>query len=197
MNAVSHPNTASLVQAYPTGSSGRIDKRIQDGPVGNGITTIHHGFRFAVWRSHGTSIQVITANNNRCVYFFCSHEFVKCQSRYFSFSLTQPADPGGQSLESNFFFSQFQPALERIVLRKKTYHQFVCNCNILRIATEGHPPEGTLALTKKRTDISRNKTGKIKRIFQSFFVCACPDIIPIIKCNCAFFLQGEHFFYMK
>src|SRR3954447_7611411 len=99
MNAVTHAYTAAMMQAYPTCTACGVDQRIQQRPIGNGIAAIEHGFGFAVGACNTSGIEMIAANNNRRLHFSGAHKFIECETCFFSFTLSEPAYAGRQSLE--------------------------------------------------------------------------------------------------
>src|ERR1700693_5167305 len=84
-----------------------------------------------------------------------------------------------------------------MIFWKKLNHQFICDSNISGVSTECNPPERSFAFTKKRSDISRNKSREVKCVFKPFFESTRTDIISVIKCNGAFLLKGQHFLNVK
>ena len=63
------------------------------------------------------------------------YQFVEGQSGFLAFTLTQPTDSCGQSLECNFFFGQFQPALKSLVFGKHSCDDLICCGNIGWVST--------------------------------------------------------------
>src|SRR5205085_11141601 len=129
-------------------------------PVGDRITAVHHRVCFSIWRCDRPGVQMITPDNDRSVYLTCTHQLIKCKSRFFPFSLSQPANAGRQALECDFFSGQSQPTLQRFILRKEFCDNFIGYANIIWITAQCCPAKRTFAFTKKRPDISRNKAGK-------------------------------------
>src|SRR4030042_1214193 len=50
MLAVTNPNTATMMERNPGGTTDRIDQGVQDRPIANRIGAIQHTLRFAIWR---------------------------------------------------------------------------------------------------------------------------------------------------
>src|ERR1051326_1242507 len=113
---------------------------------------------------------MISSNYNGSFHFSVSYQFIKCKSGFLAFTLSQPADTRRQSLEGTFLLRQFEPALQRLIVRKHIGNDLISDGNIMRVAAECGPAEGTFAFAKKRTNIGRHKAGEIKCILQSFFL---------------------------
>src|SRR5215469_6160152 len=64
MQRVSNPHPAAIMDRNPARAAGRIQQRIQDGPVGHGIAAILHAFRLAVRRRHGAAVQMIPPHHD-------------------------------------------------------------------------------------------------------------------------------------
>src|SRR5574343_237041 len=193
MNGIAHSYAASMMQTYPTGTAGCIDEGIQDRPVGYRITTIHHGFSFAIGRSHGSGIEMIATDHDRRLYFSGAHQFIESKSGFFPFTLTQPADTGGKSLKSDLFLRHIEPTQQSFIIREHFTDKSIRNSNIRRIPTECCPTKRSLSFAEKRTNIGRYESGEIKRtagfetgyryiwMFLFVFCSTGPDIIAVIK----------------
>src|SRR6185312_14464506 len=103
MNAVAHSNTAAMMKAYPAGATGRIYQSIQYWPISNRIASVQHRFCFTIRTGNRSCVKMISSNYDRRFYFSGSYQFIKSKPGPFSFTLTNPTDTCGQSLESDFF----------------------------------------------------------------------------------------------
>ena len=73
MDAIANAHPAAVVQAHPCGPAHRIDERVEQRPVGNGVGAVAHGFGLAIRARHRTAIQVVTADDNGCHDSLCHH----------------------------------------------------------------------------------------------------------------------------
>src|SRR6185436_158788 len=81
--AVAHADSPAMVEAHPTGTTRGVYERIQNGPVGYGITSIRHGLGFPVGTGYRAGIQVIAPDNYGCFYFPGAHQFIECETGLF------------------------------------------------------------------------------------------------------------------
>ena len=65
MYRVANTNTSTMMQGDPRRARGCIQQRVEQRPVGDRIAAVFHRLRFAVWRGHRSTIQVVTPNHNR------------------------------------------------------------------------------------------------------------------------------------
>ena len=65
MQGVTDTDTASMMKRNPARPRRRIEQRIQNRPVGDGITSILHRFGFAIRRRHRTAVEMIAAADDR------------------------------------------------------------------------------------------------------------------------------------
>src|SRR6266545_3606917 len=80
---------------------------------------------------------------------------------------TEPADASGKPLEGDKLRSQLEPLLEEPVVRKElTQHPVDC-CDVLRVAGEHGPAEGTDASAEERPDIGRDEARVCERILDA------------------------------
>src|SRR5690606_13634094 len=112
--------------------------------------TIHHGFCFPVWAGHGSGIQVVASNYNGGFHLAFPYKSIKFQSGFFPFALSKPANPGRQTLESDFFTSHVNPAMQSYVIGKQAKNGIIRNTNIFRITAQGNPAKRSFTFAEKR-----------------------------------------------
>src|SRR5699024_6209314 len=98
MDGIPHPHTSTVMDAYPTCTAGCIDKCIQERPVRDCVTAVLHGFRFPVRGSNGTTVKMVTAEDNRCADLAVCHHFIHFQGETITISIAQPANAGREAL---------------------------------------------------------------------------------------------------
>src|SRR5690554_1369991 len=109
VDGVSHPYTATMMHRNPAGSVDGINEGIKNGPIGNGIAAILHGFSLPVGGGHRTTVQMIAANDNESLNLSLPHQLVDGQAKFNPFAIAQPANPRGQALEGDLFSSHLYP----------------------------------------------------------------------------------------
>ena len=81
-----------MVQRHPGRAAGGVKQSVEQRPVGNGVGTIAHRFRFAVRAGDGAGVKVVAANDNRRGEFAAAHHFVKRQPQLLPPLEAYPAD---------------------------------------------------------------------------------------------------------
>src|SRR5882724_11644961 len=95
------------------------------------------------------------------------HQLVDSFAHLGAFAVTEPADSRRQTLELHPVTRQTQPAIQRLVFRKKFEREIVGFANVIRIARECDPAKRPFAFAKKRTDVFRDKAGNLESVFYS------------------------------
>src|SRR5688572_19734179 len=96
---------------------------------------------------------------------------------------THPADSRWQPLKLNTLSRHIQPTVQPGIIRDQFFDFAVGSVNILRVTGQSYPAERSDTTAKKRADISRHKSRKIKRITHPTLQCHLPDIVTVIKCG--------------
>jgi hypothetical protein len=63
MNRIADADAAAVMDRDPGGAAYGVDKRVQEGPVGDGVAPIAHPFRLVARRCHGPGIQVVASDD--------------------------------------------------------------------------------------------------------------------------------------
>ncbi len=101
--AVSHPHAAAVMEGDPRCAAYGVDEqRVQDGPIGDGIRTIAHGFGFAVGGGHRAAIEMVAPNHDGRFDRPACHHLVELQAGAGAFAIAQPANARWQPLERHF-----------------------------------------------------------------------------------------------
>src|SRR5437763_1211397 len=117
VQGISDADAAAMMKRNPTGPRSRIEKRVQNWPVGNGIAAVFHRLVFPERGSHGATIQMIAANNNRRRNLPRLDKMVDPLAKLSALSISQPADPRRQTLKMNLLPRQRNPAVQDFVMR--------------------------------------------------------------------------------
>src|SRR5262245_6888325 len=100
---------------------------------------------------------MVATDDHGCRHLSGSDEVVDPETSLRAVAVAEPADPRRQSLECHAFRRKIKPALEKAVVREKTPQRPVDRCDVLRIARQHCPTEGTDAAAEERSDIGRDK----------------------------------------
>src|ERR1019366_3113996 len=121
---------------------------------------------------------------------------VNRQSKPRALAVSQPADASRQSLKLDALASQFNPAAQAAILRKKFKHKIVGNRDIRSLARKRHPPERPAPFAKQRTNIRRNESRKVISILHAALKRERANIIAVVERDRAHFLQTQHAFHV-
>src|SRR5690348_318351 len=110
---------------------------------------------------------MIAADHDRGLDLSALHQIVHGKTELRTFPVAQPADPRGQSLESNSLARQIDPAAQNAVLGEHLQNQVVCNSDIRRLPRERNPAEWAASFAEEWTDICGYKSGKIVGILNA------------------------------
>src|ERR1039458_1072325 len=176
------------VDRTPRRSRRRIHQRIQQRPVGHRVRAIFHAFGFAERRSHRPAIQVIAPNHDGSLVRPFFHKTVNPQSKPRSLAISQPADASRQSLKLDALASQFNPAAQAAILRKKFKHQIVGDRDVRSFARKRCPPERSAPFAKQRTNIRRNESWKVISILNAALKCERTNVVTVVESDRAHFL---------
>ena len=80
-------------------------------------------------------------------------QLVEAQSQPGPFAVAGPADPRRQPLVGDLLPGQGDPAVKRLVVGDLVEHGAIRRRDVRRIAGEGDPAEGALAVAEQRTDV--------------------------------------------
>src|SRR5699024_10433605 len=106
----SYSHSPTVVNRYPTCPGGGVHQGVEQRPISNSIRAVRHPLGFPIGRGNTARIQVIATDHHRSTKLTTSHHFVEAQSGKMPFTVAEPTDPSGQSLERDPFTSQPNPA---------------------------------------------------------------------------------------
>jgi len=137
---------------------------------------------------------MVAANDDRGFDNAPGDKLVKLEARFDTFAIAEPANASRETLEGHLLAGHFEPAVEMFIFREEFHHGFVCAIDILGVAGEGYPAEGTFAIAKQRADIGRDKAGEIKGILNTIIKGALAEVVAVIKHLSAAALEFQHSF---
>ena len=62
---VADADAAAVVDRHPGGAARRVEQRVEDRPVGDGVAAVAHAFGFAVGRRDRPGVEMIAADDDR------------------------------------------------------------------------------------------------------------------------------------
>src|SRR2546423_550682 len=109
MQAVANAYAAAVMDAYPGGAASRVNERVQDRPIRDGIRAILHPLRLPIWRRYRASVEMVSTDDDGAAQLAFANHVVETQAQFRTLAVSQPANARRQSLELHFFSSQANP----------------------------------------------------------------------------------------
>src|SRR5581483_10609938 len=146
-------DAAAIMNRNPRRPRRGIHERVKQRPVGNRIALVDHSFGLTVRRRNRAGVEMIAADDDRCLDLAPPNEFVYGDAEFRALAVTKPADARGQSLKLNTFARQLHPTRERFVLGKNFEREFVRACDVVRFAAQRDPAKRTFSFAKEWPDV--------------------------------------------
>ena len=121
--------------------AGRVQKGIEDRPVGYRVGPVQHTLRLAHRRGDRSGIHVVAADHNGSVELTAGHHFIERGADAIALTKTQPADARWQTLELDVCACLFEPIVQKLVLGDQLAHFCVGSIDVIRIAGQSAPSE--------------------------------------------------------
>jgi hypothetical protein len=137
---------------------------------------------------------MVTPNDDRGFQLPLSDHLIKFQASSCAFAVAQPADTCGQTLKLHFVACHADPAVQVFIIREKGLYRRIRAVDIFRITRQRYPTEGSLALTKQRANVGRNKSRIVKRLLYASVKSPLTQVVAIVKYLCPTPLEGQHSF---
>ncbi len=156
------PDAAAVVDGDPRRAGCGVDHGVEQGPVGDGVGAVGHRLRLPVGRRHRPGVEVVAPDHDRRRQLTRAHHLVEAQAEPLPLAVAEPADPRREALEGDPLTGQADPPGQPGVVGELLEHGPVGRGDVGRIARQGHPAEGTLALAEQRSDVGRQEAGVVE-----------------------------------
>src|SRR5689334_20601058 len=103
---------------------------------------------------------MIAADDDGRFHFAVFYHFIESETQPVALAEADPADAGGQALESDAFTRHVEPVVQVLVVWYEFLDALVGLVNVFRIAGKCGPAEGADAAAEQRADIGGHKTRK-------------------------------------
>ncbi len=117
---------------------------------------------------------------------------VELQAGLRPLAVAEPADPGRQALEGDLLLRHPEPALEPGVIGEELHQGAVGAQDVGRIAAQGDPAEGPVALAEEGPDERRHEPGVGEGILDAGLLGHRPEVVAIVEDDGAGALELEH-----
>src|SRR5450755_3922172 len=139
---------------------------------------------------------MIAADHDRSFQLAARDQIVQREAEFIALAVAEPADARGKSLEADTFLRELDPAAENFVVRKHFEYELVGAVDVRRLTGKRGPTEWSAAFAKERANVGGNEARKIVGILHALLEGECADVVAVIECDRAQFLQREHAFHV-
>src|SRR5439155_4327531 len=129
-------------------------------------------------------------------YFSCSDHFVDACSELCPLAISQPADPGGQSLELDVLLSLLNPSPKVHVVWKSVKDELVYLPDVFLVPNERRPPERTPTFTEHWSDVLLNESREFECFLQTGVIGLLSNVVAIFEDNSSLATHIDHSFDM-
>src|SRR5260221_11325312 len=99
MDRIADADAAAVMHRHPGGAARRVQERIQNGPVRDGIAAVAHALGFTVRRRHRAGFEMVAADHDWRLEAAFAHELVEAEPETRALAVAKPEDPRRQPLE--------------------------------------------------------------------------------------------------
>ena len=95
-------------------------------------------------------------------------------------------------MEGHALLGHADPALERLVLGEELEQDLVRGENVLGVARERHPTEGSLAFAEERADVLGYEAFEVEGILEAGFLGVTAQVVAVVEGVGAARLELDH-----
>jgi hypothetical protein len=110
---------AAVVDGDPGGAGGGVEQGVEQGPVGDGVRAVGHGFGLPVGRGDRARVEVVPSDDDRRETFPSATRPVEQQPCLGAVAVAEPADACRQALELDVLGGGVEPAVKVRVVREQ------------------------------------------------------------------------------
>src|SRR5215470_4582774 len=122
---------------------------------------------------------MIPSDHDRRFQLALGYQIIERQSKLVAFSIAQPANTRGQTLEFHSLLRHGDPALQMFVLGKHFQDQLVSSSNIRSLTRKCRPPKRSFALAEQWANVSRNEAGEVVGVLHACLVGKGPNVVAV------------------
>ena len=189
---IAHADATAVVDGYPGRPARRIQQRIQQRPVGYRIGTVSHRFGFAIRACHRAAVEMVAADDHRCLQFTVAHHLVEREAKPVALTEAYPADACRKSLEVNPLGSSIQPLVEMLVVRDQLLDLRVGAVDVLGVTRQRCPAERADAAAEQRAHVRGDESREVEGIIDTLVQRYLADVVAVVERGHAGFVKREH-----
>src|SRR2546426_5271425 len=172
-----------MVKRDPRRTTGDIEHRVEQRPVGTSVAAVEHVLCLSERRRDASGVEVISADCDRRRDVARCDQLIDGDAKLGAIRLSKPTDAGGKPLKFYLLLRERDPAAQMLVVGKQLERQIVRALDVFRISRERHPTERALPFTKQRSDVLGYEAGDVEGVAKSGIECDGADVVPVIECD--------------
>ena len=185
------------VHRHQVGPAAGQQHGVEDGPVRHAVGVVAHALGADPGVGHAGRIQVVAAEGDRCADPSVGDGLVDCEGQGRAFPVSEPAGPGGQALGGDVAARQADPPGDFGAFGEHRRRQVVDHREVVVVAGENHPPEGTDAAAEQRSQVALHETGDLRENllllgFAEDVGGLHPEVVAVLEHHRSALPQGEH-----
>ncbi len=158
-----------------------VDERVQDRPVRDRVRAVAHRLGLAVRRRDRAGVEVVATDDHRRRHRAGADELVDRKARARAIAVTEPADPGGKTLEGDAAGRELEPALEQHVVREQRGELAVDHVDVRRISGEHRPSKRADPPAEERPDVRGDEAGIRERILETRVRGLAAQVVAVVE----------------
>ena len=185
------------VHRHQVGPTAGQQHCVEDGPVRHAVGVVAHALGADPGVGHAGCIQVVAAEGDRCADPPVGDGLVDGKGQGRAFPVSEPAGPGGQALGGDMAARQVDPPGDLGTFGEHRRRQVVDHREVVVVAGENHPPEGTDAAAEQRSQVALHETGDLRENPLLLGLAEDvgglhPEVVAVLEHHRSEVLQGEH-----
>src|SRR5256712_6715618 len=180
MDRVADADAAAVMHRYPRRSRRRVEERVEDRPVGDGVAPVAHRLGLAEGERHGGRGGVMAAEDDRRPELAATDGLVDRFTELGALAVAEPAHARGQTLERHALAREPDPARQRLVLAEELEHEPVGAADVLPVTRERDPAEWPAAFAEERTDVLGHEPRVAERVRETGLLRLAPQADAIV-----------------
>src|SRR5271166_1189430 len=191
---VADAHATSVVDGDPGRAAGGVEQGVEQGPVGDGVAAIFHGFGFSVWRSDRAAVEMVATHDDGRLELASLDHVVHGEAEFGALAVAEPADARGESLKLDALAGEVDPAAEDAVVREHLQDQIVGGVDVGGIAGERRPAKRAAAFAEERPNVGGHEAREIVGVLHAMLKSEGANVVPVVEGDGAHLLELEHAF---
>ena len=170
----------------------RVEKRVEERPVGDRVGSVGHGLGLAVRARDRAGVEVVAADHDRSRQLARGDHLVELQSREVALLVAEPADARREALEVDRVAGLVEPAHQPRIVGEQRLDGLVGLADVLGVSRECDPAERSAPLGELRADVGGNETREGERPVEAGELRLGADRVAVVEDLRTGVLESHH-----